>query len=223
MAMTRLENASERDKQTGMWHDFNTYNSKVIRKLSSMASQVAKAVFGSSVWMSGSAFKPEAWRYQKCAGSDLWSQYQFVQKCTTNLPFQSLSLATPAAKKTHTGPEREATTAAAIWFQHSHSNIWMQKGCCGPPGPRSTLLDHLRASWCKDCAAARMGWLTGWLEATKSSSGSKSSSLSVNSSSSPSISTSASAASKPSYVTSGWGGGGRGGGGGASGEKEGQS
>lgn len=35
-----------------------------------------------------------------------------------------------------------------------------------------TLLDHLRASWWRDWAAARMGWLTGWLDGIISSSGS---------------------------------------------------
>lgn len=38
--------------------------------------------------------------------------------------------------------------------------------------PISTLLDHLVASRCKDWAAARMGWLTGWLDGINSSSGS---------------------------------------------------
>lgn len=139
-----LENVC--NKQTGMWHDFNTCVSEVIGKLSSMASQVGKSrVFGSSGWVNGSSFKPgyrgvtlsEMSRDVTCEAS-----ISLSKKCTTNLPFQSRSLATPAAKK-HTGPKCEATAAAAaaaaIWFQHSHSNIWMQKGCCGPPGPENRV------------------------------------------------------------------------------------
>ncbi len=124
------------NKQTNR-HDFNTCNSEVIGKLSSMASQVGKSrVFGSSGWVNGSSHRGvTAIRNEQ--GSDLWSQYQFVQEMHNKLAIPVASLATPAAKK-HTGPKCEAAAAAAaIWFQHSHSNIWMQKGCCGPPEPEN--------------------------------------------------------------------------------------
>lgn len=56
-------------------------------------------------------------------------------------------------------------------FTHT---VWSTCGCvCAHVHVcAQTLLDHLRASWWRDWAAARMGWLTGWLDGISSSSGS---------------------------------------------------
>ncbi len=135
-----------------LWHGPFKWLEKVCNKQTDMTStrvipkslgnchpwlhRLAKAVFGSSGWVNGSSHRGvTAIRNEQ--GSDLWSQYQFVQEMHNKLAIPVASLATPAAKK-HTGPKCEAAAAAAaIWFQHSHSNIWMQKGCCGPPEPEN--------------------------------------------------------------------------------------
>lgn len=65
------------------------------------------------------------------------------------------------------GPGRDQEWCKCV----SVPNGWMHADQ-SPGRLRSTLLDHLVASRCRDWAAARMGWLTGWLVGINSSSGS---------------------------------------------------
>ncbi len=66
-------------------HDFNTCNSEVIGKLSSMASQVGKSrVFE---WM---APRTEVWQLSEMSREvTCEASISLSKKCTTNLPFQS--------------------------------------------------------------------------------------------------------------------------------------
>lgn len=66
-----------------------------------------------------------------------------------------------------TGPTQIRSDASV---KAAHGRMHLEQPPTG--GTISTLLDHLVASRCKDWAAARMGWLTGWLDGINSSSGS---------------------------------------------------
>ncbi len=81
----------------------------------------------------------EAWHYQKWAGKWLVKPVSVCPRNAQQTCHSSHGHWQPQQQKKHTGPKCEATAAAvaAIWFQHSHSNIWMQKGCCSPPGPEN--------------------------------------------------------------------------------------
>lgn len=85
-------------------HDFNTCNSEVIGKLSSMASQVGKSrVFGSSGWVNGSSHRGVT-TIRNEQGSDLWSQYQFVQEMHNKLAIPVAVIGKPSSNKNTPDP-----------------------------------------------------------------------------------------------------------------------
>lgn len=112
-------------------------------------------------------------RERKPLNINKWLKSSFNPALTnrSSKPVKPLSVLKIKCRHTYSfrmvGPSRDQEWCKCV----SVPNGWMHTDQ-SPGRLRSTLLDHLVASRCRDWAAARMGWLTGWLVGINSSSGS---------------------------------------------------